>query len=89
MSHSETHETVAHQVPLPLEFFCARLLSRLPIPPPRDPPDPGTKLRVSVGMTLWTLSHLGISDVRLNISNLGSQESVVLGFKTKSGFFML
>ena len=33
--------TVAHQVPLSVEFFKQEYQARLPFPPPRDLPDPG------------------------------------------------
>ena len=34
-------QTVAHQTPLPLEFFRQEYCSRLPFPPPGHLPDPG------------------------------------------------
>ena len=34
-------QTVAHQTPLPLEFFRQEYWSRLPFPPPGYLPDPG------------------------------------------------
>ena len=38
---SVTPWTVAHQVPLPMEFSRQEHWSGLPIPPPEDIPDPG------------------------------------------------
>ena len=39
----ETPWTVAHQVPLPMEFSRQEYWSGLPFPTPGDPPDPGIK----------------------------------------------
>ena len=41
MSSSATLWTIAHQVPLSMEFFSQQYWSRLPFPPPGDVPNPG------------------------------------------------
>ena len=38
-----THQTIAQQAPLFMEFSKQEYWSRLPFPPPRDLPDPGTE----------------------------------------------
>ena len=38
-----THRTIAQQAPLFMEFSKQEYWSRLPFPPPRDLPDPGTE----------------------------------------------
>ena len=43
MSDSATPWTVAHQVPLSMEFSRQKYWSRLPCPPPGDLPDPDIK----------------------------------------------